>query len=142
MSKKPSDSIEKPIPSILGLSKDQGQAISAEAVQSEEPRSTPGKELTITEGEKRTPASRMRDVSPEILPSESSTSSDLLSEAISDTVNYADNCMSELLEQMKELGESENNPFEKVQTTSVAARSFAEVIRAKIEALQLLKKND
>lgn len=67
-------------------------------------------------------------------------SSDVLSEGISDTMNYADNCMSELLSQMEQVsGCAVSSAPEKMHSIALGARTLAEVMREKVEAMKLLR---
>lgn len=68
------------------------------------------------------------------------TSSEILSEAASDTMNYADNCMNELLSQMEQVRNCpESREPEKMASLAMGARSLAEVMREKISAMKLMK---
>jgi hypothetical protein len=97
-------------------------------------------ENDITETGLATRPGPSSSATPEILPSGSSALLELLKEAASDTMTYADNCVSELLSQMEEVRScTESRAPDKMASIAMAARSFAEVMREKTEAMKLLR---
>lgn len=87
---------------------------------------------------------KMRDASGESQLEVLKTSSEILRQGVSDSMIYADNAMSELGSRMEGMFRNEIHPEdpEKVSVAAGCARTIADLIRAKNEAMVLLKGSD